>query len=67
MSNFKNIFVVVFMILIAAGMTGCEKEGPMEQAGKAVDEAVKDTGDTIADAKEKEKMEETIKEEQDKK
>ena len=65
MSNFKNIFVVVFMILITAGITGCEKEGPMEQAGKAVDEAVKDTGDTIADAKEK--MEETVKEEQDKK
>lgn len=61
MSIFKSIFVFVFMSLMLVGMTGCEKEGPMEEAGKAVDKAVKDTGDNIADAKEK--MVDAIKEE----
>lgn len=60
MSKFKNICVFVFLSLIAVGMFGCEKEGPMESAGKAVDEAVDDTEKTVSDTKEK--MEDAVKE-----
>ena len=47
----KKIFIcLLFAILI--GINGCD-EGPMERAGKAVDEAVEDTGEAVEDAKEK--------------
>jgi hypothetical protein len=39
--------------MIVVGFAGCEREGPMERAGKAIDEAVEDTGETLEDAHEK--------------
>lgn len=62
MSKFiKVITLVLFSILVVS----CEKEGPMESAGKAADEAVKEAGDAVQDAKEK--MEKTIEENTDNK
>ena len=57
----KVITLVLFSMLVAS----CEKEGPMESAGKAADEAVKDAGDAIQDAKEK--MENSIEKSKDNK
>ena len=37
-------------VLIVSGflvISGCEKEGPAERAGKQLDEAVQDTGDKV--------------------
>ncbi|MBL8439155.1 MAG: hypothetical protein JNM61_13225 [Zoogloeaceae bacterium] len=31
---------IVIVAIIAAGLVGCEKEGPMERAGKSIDQAV---------------------------
>ena len=53
------------MIVVFVSIAGCEKEGPMEHAGKAVDEAVEDTGEAIKDAQEK--MEDAMEEKKDKK
>lgn len=33
-------------------LTGCEDQGPAEEAGEAIDEAVEDTVDTVDDAAE---------------
>jgi predicted small lipoprotein YifL len=30
------------MIVLIAGLSGCQKEGPLERAGKKVDKAVED-------------------------
>ncbi|WP_018410544.1 hypothetical protein [Methyloversatilis thermotolerans] len=39
--------------ILALGLMACEKEGPAERAGKAVDEAVEEAGDKLDDAREK--------------
>lgn len=36
------IIMLVFAVFALCGMTACEKEGPAENAGKALDEAVSD-------------------------
>lgn len=38
----KVIMAVLFAGLALAGVSGCEKEGPAEKAGKAIDEAASD-------------------------
>lgn len=41
MRNFKTMFIIGLLCSFVAVVTiGCEKEGPMEKAGKSVDEAV---------------------------
>lgn len=57
-----KLFVYLILILLTAGAAGCSQEGPMEQAGETVDEAIEDTGEAIEDAQEK--IEDTIEEEQ---
>ena len=39
--------------LLAAGMSGCKKEGPMERSGKEIDKAMEKTGDKMEKAGEK--------------
>ena len=39
-----------FLILLALIVVGGCDEGPMEKAGRAVDEAVEDTGEALEDA-----------------
>jgi Sec-independent protein translocase protein TatA len=49
-----NRFLQIALVLVVGIlMTGCEKEGAMEQAGKAVDEAAEDAGKAIKDAQKK--------------
>lgn len=45
---------IVFAVLLAGGLAACEKrEGPMERAGKQVDQAVEKTGKKIEQAGDK--------------
>ena len=41
---------VLAIIAFAATLAACQKEGPMERAGKKVDNAVEKAGDKIKDA-----------------
>ena len=56
--QFTTTLISVSAILFA--LAGCEKEGPAEQAGKNIDEAVEEMQETAQDAGEKamDKMEE---------
>ena len=47
--------------LLVMGLSACEKEGPAEKAGKAVDEAASDMAEHAEEAKEA--IEEKMKEE----
>ena len=38
----KSIIALVAMVALIVGLSGCEKEGPLEKAGKKVDKAVED-------------------------
>lgn len=58
MVKLYKMFVYLIFILLTAGVAGCSQEGPMEQAGKAVDEAIEDTGEAIEDVQQK--VEDTI-------
>ena len=40
--------VIVFVLII--GLSGCKKEGPMERAGKKVDQTVEKAGEQIEKA-----------------
>jgi hypothetical protein len=42
MKKCKSIIAVLAMIALIVGLSGCEKEGPMEKAGKKVDKAIED-------------------------
>lgn len=55
MMNFtKNAAMLLAMGLLAAGVAACQKEeGPVERAGKAVDNAVQKAGESIEKAGEK--------------
>ena len=52
MSTLKKLMACLLFALFIACISGCS-EGPMERAGKAVDEAVEDTGEAVEDAAEK--------------
>jgi len=39
-NNGKSIITVLAVIILIVGLSGCNKEGPMERAGKKVDKAV---------------------------
>lgn len=49
MNVIRKLFVCLFLLMVIFSVYGCE-EGPMERAGKAVDEAVEDTGEALEDA-----------------
>lgn len=50
----RSIVNLLFVLILAVGamavVPGCREEGPAEQAGEAVDEAVEDVGDAVEDA-----------------
>ena len=60
----SNLIKVMTLVLFSMLVISCEKEGPMESAGKAADEAVEEAGDAVQDAKEK--MEDAIEKSTDK-
>ena len=49
MSKFKKTIFYLFLTVLLTGLSGCEREGPMERAGKKIDKAVEDTGKAIED------------------
>lgn len=50
----KSAVIVLAMGMLIAGLSGCQKEeGPVERAGKAVDNAVQNAGKKIEKAGEK--------------
>jgi hypothetical protein len=53
MKIYNGIVAAILAGLMLTGLSGCEQEGPAERAGKAVDEAIEDTGEAIEDAQEK--------------
>lgn len=46
------LFALLFALGGAAVLSGCEDQGPAEEAGEEIDEAVEDAGDEIDDAAE---------------
>ena len=42
MKHGKSIIVVLAVIALIVGLSGCPKEGPVERAGKKVDKAIED-------------------------
>lgn len=49
----KAIVAVLVMGMALAGLAGCEEsEGPMEKAGKAIDEAASDIAEDASEAAE---------------
>lgn len=51
MQYLKMLFVILMMSLGAATLVGCDNDGPMENAGEKVDEAVEDMKDTAEETK----------------
>ena len=52
MKPYKGIVSTILAGLLVMGLSACEKEGPAEQAGKAIDEAASDVAAQAEDAKE---------------
>lgn len=44
------LFALLFALGGGATLTGCEDQGPAEEAGEEIDEAVEDAGDAVEDA-----------------
>lgn len=51
MIGVKHILISLICAATLVGIGGCQRsEGPLERAGKAVDETVEDAGDKMHDA-----------------
>lgn len=49
----RIIIAAAALGILAAGVSGCKKEGPLEKAGKEIDKAAEKTGDKIEKAGDK--------------
>lgn len=49
----SGLAAAIVLSFAVVGLTACEKEGPMERAGKAVDNAGEKVGETVEKAGEK--------------
>ena len=60
MAIYRSIMTAVLAGFLFIGLAGCEKEGPAEKAGKAIDDAASNVAKEANDAKEavEKKMEE---------
>ncbi|MFG0251125.1 MAG: hypothetical protein ACF8OB_19750 [Phycisphaeraceae bacterium JB051] len=50
MNTFKTLLLMMMFALGSLALVGCDNDGPMENAGEAVDEAVEDMGDAAEEA-----------------
>lgn len=50
--KFKK-FILLLLYLVTIALTGCEKEGPVENAGKKIDNAIENAGEAIEEAGDK--------------
>lgn len=48
-----SVAAAILLGLTVVGLSACEKAGPLERAGKAVDNAAKKTGEAVQDAGDK--------------
>lgn len=48
--NMRNSMTLAAMTLAAFLAVGCERDGPMENAGEEIDEAATDVGNAVEDA-----------------
>ena len=46
----RKIVMFITVVLLVAGLFGCEKEGPAEKAGKQMDKVFEDVKDKVDDA-----------------
>lgn len=54
-TTFDRLGLTTIGLLLAAmslGIAGCEKKGPLEEAGDAIEEGVEEVGDELEDAAE---------------
>jgi len=60
MAIYKGVVTAMLAGFIFTGLTACEKEGPAEKAGKAIDDAASNVAKEAGEAKEsvEKKMEE---------
>jgi len=49
----QSVITAMMIIVLAIGLYGCAKEGPIEKAGKKVDKAIEKTGEHIEEAGDK--------------
>jgi len=49
----RNFIAVLVLGILAAGVSSCKKEGPMERTGKEIDKAAEKAGEKIEKAGEK--------------
>ena len=52
MTIYRSIMTAMLAGFLFLGLTGCEKEGPAEKAGKAIDDAASDVAKEANDAME---------------
>ncbi|MFZ3209138.1 MAG: hypothetical protein WA140_09935 [Geobacteraceae bacterium] len=45
-----SVIAALVLGILAAGLSGCRKEGPLGRAGKQIDKAAEKTGDKIEKA-----------------
>ena len=50
--KFKT-FVLLLLLLVTIALTGCEKDGPMENAGEKIDNSIENAGQALEDAGDK--------------
>ncbi|HET9736285.1 MAG TPA: hypothetical protein VFP62_13525 [Burkholderiales bacterium] len=53
MRTISALAAALLLAFAVAGLSACEKKGPAERAGEAVDKAAKDTGDALKEAGDK--------------
>jgi hypothetical protein len=49
---FQSVITALIMLFLIVGLSGCKKEGPMERAGKKVDQTIEKAGEQIDKAAE---------------
>jgi hypothetical protein len=47
----RGIIAALVLCMLAAGLSGCKKEGPMERTGKEIDKAGENMKDAVKDLK----------------
>ncbi len=48
--KFLTRSLYLLMLIACLGLTACDNDGPMEEAGESIDEAAEEVGDEIDDA-----------------
>ena len=46
----QSVIATLIVLVLIVGLSGCKKEGPMERAGKKVDQTVEKAGEQIEKA-----------------